>query len=570
MQRPSSIRSKIWICVLVAVAGYFVATLSSFYSNLRQHERLSLLKELHFPLATAGNDLLHTFKKQTERYEDAFLTGENELAAQGSSLIPQVVELLTRIGEMAARHERPPLTPAHIRKLEQSYLEYSRIASDIYPQVAEVEFSLDLQKNIQNLGRMQRFLLEEFTTLDKTLSSAFVSEIDENKAKTLTNTFFLGGFFVLVLLSVTLIINNVSYRLLIRPLAGIQENVNLFARAQEINPPEIGNPADEIGHLATAFWKMTQDLKATTVSKKYVDNVIRHMAGGLVVTSPDGAVQTVNQRTLEMFGYQEDEILGQPINLLFAANNDPRFLASRIDKLVADRPVKDMEAIGRTKAGRFFPSHLSGAPMHNDQGKLEGVICVFNDITDQKDAEEKLKQMAHFDPLTGLANRNLFFERLETAAREAAKTRHPFALLYLDLDNFKPINDSFGHDRGDLILKAVAKRLQKAVRSGDTVARMGGDEFAIILNALQKPADAEALAEVIIAAIARPFITENASHSIGVSIGISIFPENDTRTEGLVTKADQAMYQAKEKGRNTFSRFCYNRDNDIFPEKGIH
>ncbi|MGV1100021.1 diguanylate cyclase domain-containing protein [Thiovibrio sp. JS02] len=554
MKRLSSIRSKIWLCVAVALAGYFVATLSGFYSNLTQYNRLSHLKELHFPLVSVANNLLNTFKKQTERYEDAFLTGENDLAFQGNALSSQVLALLEQLNDMAGKYPHPPVSTEHLDRLKEEYLAYSQVARAVYTQVAEVEFSLELQKNIQHLGRTQRTLLEEFTNLDKTMTLAFVEEIDNNKGKSLFNTFFLGTFFVLVLLSVTLIIDRVAHRLLITPLARIQDNIRLLAHSQEITKPEIGNPADEIGQLASAFWEMTENLKVTTVSKKYVDNIIRNMAGGLVVVTPAGKIQTVNQRTLEMFGYREPELIGQCVSLLFTPDNDKLICLQSIDKLVADGPVRDMEILCRTKAGRHFPSHFSGAAMHNEQGKLEGIICVFNDITDLKNAEERLKQMAHFDALTGLANRNLFFERLEKAIKEAAESSLIFALLYLDLDNFKPINDTLGHDVGDLVLQTVANRLHEVVRAGDTVARMGGDEFTVILNALQSPTDAETIAKKIINRLSIPLNLKGKTHSIGVSIGISIYPENGRETESLVTKADQAMYLAKEAGRNTFRR----------------
>jgi diguanylate cyclase (GGDEF)-like protein len=155
--------------------------------------------------------------------------------------------------------------------------------------------------------------------------------------------------------------------------------------------------------------------------------------------------------------------------------------------------------------------------------------------------------MAHYDALTGVANRNLFFERLANTIREAQRDERIFALLYLDLDNFKPINDSMGHDAGDLVLKTVASRLQEVVRTGDTVARMGGDEFTIILHALHSAADAEILARKISEIISAPFVVNGSGCTLGASIGISLFPDDGADTEILVNKADYAMYQAKRR-----------------------
>lgn len=555
MSGGGSIRARIWRCVLVALIGYFVATMASFYLNMSQYDRLSKLVQVHFPQATLGNDILYTFKKQTERYEEAFLTGESELAAQTDGLSADLSTMLDTLLVAIKNSPHPQVSPAYVQKLRDDYRDYAQIASNVYAHVSEVESSLDLQKEVAQLGRSQRHLLAGFTDLDKRLNTFLISEIEENKTKSLKSTIFLGTLFVLVLLTVTLIIDRVAHRLLITPLARLQENVHTFSRTQDAIRPEQAGATDEIGRLAKAFWEMTQNLKSTTVSKKYVDNIIKNMTGGLVVVSPSGTIQTVNQVTLAMFGYNEDELLGKMAATLLTPEDESLFSASLINTLEKNGPMKDREITCLTKNGRRFPAHFSGSAMHHEAGSLEGIICVFNDITELKKAEHTLKKMAHYDALTGVANRNLFFEKLENSIREAQREERIFALLYLDLDKFKAINDSMGHEIGDLVLKTVASRLQEVVRTGDMVARMGGDEFTIILNALHSPADAEILAKKITKTIAAPVVANGFDCTLGVSIGISLFPKDGTHTEILVNKADYAMYLAKAAGRNTFCRF---------------
>ncbi|MFQ6759676.1 MAG: diguanylate cyclase [Deltaproteobacteria bacterium] len=555
MSGGGSIRARIWRCVLVALIGYFVATMASFYLNMSQYDRLSKLVQVHFPQATLGNDILYTFKKQTERYEEAFLTGESELAAQTDGLSADLSTMLDTLLVAIKNSPHPQVSPAYVQKLRDDYRDYAQIASNVYAHVSEVESSLDLQKEVAQLGRSQRHLLAGFTDLDKRLNTFLISEIEENKTKSLKSTIFLGTLFVLVLLTVTLIIDRVAHRLLITPLARLQENVHTFSRTQDAIRPEQAGATDEIGRLAKAFWEMTQNLKSTTVSKKYVDNIIKNMTGGLVVVSPSGTIQTVNQVTLTMFGYNEDELLGKMAATLLTPEDESLFSASLINTLEKNGPMKDREITCLTKNGRRFPAHFSGSAMHHEAGSLEGIICVFNDITELKKAEHTLKKMAHYDALTGVANRNLFFEKLENSIREAQREERIFALLYLDLDKFKAINDSMGHEIGDLVLKTVASRLQEVVRTGDMVARMGGDEFTIILNALHSPADAEILAKKITKTIAAPVAANGFDCTLGVSIGISLFPKDGTHTEILVNKADYAMYLAKAAGRNTFCRF---------------
>jgi len=555
MSDGGSIRSRIWRCVLVALIGYFVATMASFYLNMSQYDRLSKLVQVHFPQATLGNDILYTFKKQTERYEEAFLTGESELASQTDGLSADLSSMLDALLGAIKNSPHPQVSPAYVQKLRDEYRDYAHIASNVYAHVSEVESSLDLQKEIAQLGRSQRHLLAGFTDLDKRLNTFLISEIEENKTKSLKSTIFLGTLFVLVLLTVTLIIDRVAHRLLITPLAKLQENVHKFSRTQDAIRPEQASARDEIGRLAKAFWEMTQNLKVTTVSKKYVDNIIKNMTGGLVVVSPSGTIQTVNQVTLTMFGYTEDELLGKMAASLLTPENESLFSSSLINTLEKNGPMKDREITCLTKNGRRFPAHFSGSAMHHEAGSLEGIICVFNDITELKKAEHTLKKMAHYDALTGVANRNLFFEKLENSIRDAQREERIFALLYLDLDKFKAINDSMGHEIGDLVLKTVASRLQEVVRTGDMVARMGGDEFTIILNALHSAADAEILAKKITKTIAAPFAANGFVCTLGVSIGISLFPKDGSHTEILVNKADYAMYLAKAAGRNTFCRF---------------
>ena len=555
MSGGGSIRSRIWRCVLVALIGYFVATMASFYLNMSQYDRLSKLVQVHFPQATLGNDILYTFKKQTERYEEAFLTGESELAAQTDGLSADLSTMLDTLLGAIKNSPHPQVSPAHVQKLRDEYRDYAQIASNVYAHVSEVESSLDLQKEVAQLGRAQRHLLAGFTDLDKRLNTFLISEIEENKTKSLKSTIFLGTLFVLVLLTVTLIIDRVAHRLLITPLAKLQENVHTFSRTQDAIRPEQAGATDEIGRLAKAFWEMTQNLKVTTVSKKYVDNIIQNMTGGLVVVSPSGTIQTVNQVTLTMFGYNEAELLGTMAASLLTPEDESLFSSSLINTLEKNGPMKDREITCLTKTGRRFPAHFSGSAMHHEAGSLEGIICVFNDITELKKTEHSLKKMAHYDALTGVANRNLFFEKLENSIRDAQREERIFALLYLDLDKFKAINDSMGHEIGDLVLKTVASRLQEVVRTGDMVARMGGDEFTIILNALHSPADAEILAKKITKTIAAPVAANGFDCILGVSIGISLFPKDGSHTEILVNKADYAMYLAKAAGRNTFCRF---------------
>jgi diguanylate cyclase (GGDEF)-like protein/PAS domain S-box-containing protein len=198
-----------------------------------------------------------------------------------------------------------------------------------------------------------------------------------------------------------------------------------------------------------------------------------------------------------------------------------------------------------------------GKAVHRDaNGKAARVVGITRDITLKKQSEERVWQLAHTDLLTGLPNRVSFYDRLSQAAAYAKRHHTKFALLFLDLDGFKNVNDKFGHDVGDRLLKEVAERLRQNSRGEDTAARTGGDEFIIILNDVAHARNAAIVADKIIRSLAEPFIIEGNTCQIGGSIGISIFPDDSDNMETLVSQSDDAMYRAKAEGKNSYRFFA--------------
>ena len=185
-------------------------------------------------------------------------------------------------------------------------------------------------------------------------------------------------------------------------------------------------------------------------------------------------------------------------------------------------------------------------------GKALRMVGITRDITMKKEVEDRIWKLAHSDFLTGLPNRPLFYDHLRQAIAHAKRHNQKLALLFIDLDGFKLINDQFGHDTGDGVLQEVANRLRRNIRGEDTVARTGGDEFIVILNGIAQPADAAVVADKIIQALSEQYTTCGNTCTLGGSIGISIFPDDSDEMETLVSYADDAMYKAKEKGKNNY------------------
>jgi diguanylate cyclase (GGDEF)-like protein/PAS domain S-box-containing protein len=270
----------------------------------------------------------------------------------------------------------------------------------------------------------------------------------------------------------------------------------------------------------------------------------------IVITDRKAVVQYVNPAFTRHTGYSRQEALGQPVSgLMKSGIHDQAFYARLWQTILAGREWHG-EVTNRRKDGTLFVAEQTISPILGPRGDITGFVSVKRDISDRKRLEAKLEQMAHFDPLTGLPNRALFFDRFGHALRHAKRSKRLAALLFIDLDGFKNVNDSLGHEAGDALLQEAALRVTSCIRECDTAARMGGDEFTVILDTIKSHDDAEAVALKLLAALDTPFNTAGINCRISASIGVSYYPEDGTDPEILLTKADMAMYAAKRSGKN--------------------
>lgn len=281
--------------------------------------------------------------------------------------------------------------------------------------------------------------------------------------------------------------------------------------------------------------------------------LVEHQSDLVVRVDTDGRLQFASPSFCMMFGIDEEQLVGRELCPII--NNSGQGMMKEAMKRLDCYPKSCYYEINsQTLDGpRWIGWAMKGVV--DEKGSIEAIVGIGRDITDRKKAEKEILQLAHYDTLTGLPNRSLFHDRLSQAISLSSRNGSSLAVLFLDLDRFKHVNDAFGHQIGDLLLKEVSRRLNSCVRATDTVARIGGDEFVIILNSLVKCSQAGAVASKIVNAMSHPFQLGGHELYSGVSVGIALFPADGTDVDTLLKHADIAMYQAKECGRGTFKFF---------------
>lgn len=281
---------------------------------------------------------------------------------------------------------------------------------------------------------------------------------------------------------------------------------------------------------------------------------VEHLGEALVIADAGCNVISINPAFCRMTGYPPEEVLGHSLQELLvqpSAHHDGAQFPDMLHTTESGRTWQG-EIWTRRKNGEIFPQRLILSAVKDNSGQVLNYVAVLSDITQHKEYEAQLKYIAYHDALTSLPNRKLFAERCHQAILRAQRAGGECAVLYLDLDRFKPINDTYGHDIGDKLLQEVARRMQHCVRATDTVARLGGDEFVVLLDGLGSRQNAEAVAGKMVAELAQPFRIADLILFVSASVGIAVWPEHGDDVEILLRRADKALYRAKESGRDTY------------------
>ncbi|MDX2477013.1 MAG: EAL domain-containing protein [Gammaproteobacteria bacterium] len=315
-----------------------------------------------------------------------------------------------------------------------------------------------------------------------------------------------------------------------------------------------GDIITDAGHGDKCIVGTLQDITEQRLAEfemRKLSAAVEQTADGIMITDSDGIIEYVNPAMIEITGYSKDELIGQTPSVMKSGKQSDAFY-QRLWKTILQGSVFNEVIINRHKSGRLYFEEKTITPQKNQQGEIISYISSGKDITERMEAQERLHHLAHHDSLTGLPNRMLLQDRLDQALKRAQWRQRTIAVMFIDMDRFKLINDTLGHSVGDLVLIEMALRLSGCVREDDTVARFGGDEFAIILNDINSIGDIPGVANKILSSLAAVFECEGRELFVTSSIGISLFPEDGDNSHTLLKKADAAMYQAKRKGRNAF------------------
>ncbi|MDH4127880.1 MAG: diguanylate cyclase [Spirochaetota bacterium] len=301
------------------------------------------------------------------------------------------------------------------------------------------------------------------------------------------------------------------------------------------------------------FWDIS-DRKRNDEKIQLASTVFESITEGIIITNTDGIIESVNPAFTELTGYTIQEAIGKNPQFLKSKRHDEKFYQDIFKSLAINGYWKG-EIWNRRKNGHIYPAWFSIAAIKDSSGNITKYAGFFSDITGKKEYEELIEHRAYHDPLTDLPNRLLFSDRLDHALVHAQRYSKNLAVIFLDLDNFKQINDHRGHDFGDRVLIKVANLLKGCIRKEDTISRMGGDEFTLFLPDINQLKYVLKIAQKILTSFASPIKIDNDEISITSSIGISIFPQDGNDSEELIKKADRAMYRAKQMGKNNYQLY---------------
>jgi diguanylate cyclase (GGDEF)-like protein/PAS domain S-box-containing protein len=384
--------------------------------------------------------------------------------------------------------------------------------------------------------------------LDEALAGVS-TQMDRQESWHLRRMFGLAGITGVPLLALGLaVVWWIAHRLT-KPLSALARTADRIGQGDYTRSLEVVRE-DELGELQNALERMRQKLRETTITKNYLNTVLNSLSDAVLVTSPTGIVKSCNEAAQQLLGYNEGELLDKPLISLIDDAHRAAFEMSQAAQ-------ETRETVVRTASGQTIPVSMAGSAITTDDPLFQGNIYVARNITERKRAERRIRYLARYDALTKMPNRMQFQHLLQQAIARARRNQRLVALLYLDLDRFKEVNDTFGHAAGDRTLEIFSERLTRSLSKDMTIGRLAGDEFAMFIDGL--PADIDnrgtigSLARTLLDEISRTFYVNHEEVYLTASIGIAICPHDAENVIDLIRNADAAMYHSKQNGGNSYA-----------------
>jgi diguanylate cyclase (GGDEF)-like protein/PAS domain S-box-containing protein len=336
---------------------------------------------------------------------------------------------------------------------------------------------------------------------------------------------------------------------LARPIAALVKTADRIGEG-DYSRPLTAARSDELGELQYSLERLRQNLRDTTITRNYLNTVLNSLGDAVLVTSPDGLVKSCNDAAEQLLGYDAEELLGKPLmDLIDVAHRD---------NFEPAQPMSEVrETVLRTARGQTIPVSMASSPVSTEDPEFQGYIYVARNITQRKRAERRIRYLARYDNLTKMPNRMQFQHLLQQAIARCRRNNRVLTLLYLDLDRFKEVNDTFGHSAGDRTLEVLSERLTRALNKDTIVGRLAGDEFAMFVDDLPSDVDSRvsigALARNLLDEISRTFYVGTQEVYLTASVGIALYPTDADNVVDIIRNADAAMYHSKQNGGNSFA-----------------
>lgn len=551
---------------VICAGAVVILSLTALLTNDIISSRHRLLEEYYIP---AGNLLRNLDRQLGELDERVHVISDPESRGETASPLvsgEQKLQITAHLSQLLNLADNETHFLFMVSSLEQGFLDYfSRLAS-----VGKILADADSSNIEENARLAERFeSLQVASNSLHTILDRLTTIITDNTRSLITKTYELSQFNLYIIVTISLLVIGViiaGISLVIfridQPLSKVtsaMHDLSLGDMSRRIESPRSTN--DEFTVLSedfNRFARRTQALfdevvaarDALEASEKRTRAILENALVGIVYVKQQRIID-VNEKFLELFGYSREEITGLGIDCLYARDEDLESVNSASTVLLNSGNTYQGEWPMKHKNGNEFWCAVSAKSVSVGNSD-EGIIWLFEDITRRKNQEDELLQLANYDSLTNLPNRSLFTDRLQQGINRAGRHNKILGLLYIDLDRFKKINDSLGHNAGDELLRIVAGRISESVRGSDTVSRLGGDEFTVILPEILDISDAGKVAEKIINMLANPCVLYTHDISITPSIGVSIYPGDADNWESLLKNAESAMYHAKSTGRNNY------------------